>query len=690
MRYSNSLYIGAFTLLLLLSSCAQLFEVRLDAETAYKSKQYIVATELLIPKYEKADGIIEKTRIATQIGECYRLANKTQQAEQWYRKAVEYDMEANVFFNYGLMLKANGKYDKASEVFTEYSKNFPIDRARATKEIRACNQAIAWLEKPEPIEVSQPSNLNSNASDFAPIIYNENTVIFTSSRNEAKGEEVYGWTGDKHWDIFVANSTEDAVFGQAKAISDSINTNYHEGTATFNEDFSLMYFTHCGSDAIEDDYCKIFKSERTPNGEWKLPERVYLFEVDTFNLVQPYLSPDGKQLYFSSDAPDGYGGKDLYFSKMTRDGWSYPKNLGPEINTERQEGFPFIHADGRLYFASNGHTGMGGLDIYSAEFKNEQWGTVKNLQAPINSPADDFSIVFFPFIKPELMDSIESMGYFASSRKGGQGNDDIYHFVKGFPVEEPETPEIDSTLLVKKEVIYILDANILENQRENANDPNSRIIQKAPLNGALVEVVGLSIESLIDKRVNTKADGKVICELEKDTEYRLAASMPSYFKKSMIVSTKDMNGAAGDTIVIRAELILDKIYKQVEVKIDNIYYDLAKWNIRPDAEPTLNQLAGLLLENPNIQVELGSHTDSRGNDRSNQQLSEKRANSVIDYLVRKGIDRRRLVPKGYGETSLVNECKDGVECSEEAHQANRRTTFKVISDQFKASGIGFN
>ncbi len=679
---------GLALLLLLgfMTSCAHLFEVRMDAATAYQSKQYIAATELLIPEYELSESLVERAAKARQIALCYKMANRTTQAEKWYEKAVEFDSDAPTFFNYALMLKANGKYEKAMKVFEEYARVYPIDRSRATKQLKACKSALEWQEEPEPYRIDNPIGLNSAASDFAPVLYDEATLIFTSARSSAKGEETYGWTGEKHSDIFVAEAISASSYGEGRPLSDSINTVYNEGTVTFDQDFKVMYFTHCGGANSIDDYCKIYKTERAPNGEWVEPERVYLFATDTINVGHPYLRPDGKELYFSADHPEGYGGKDLYSAKLTREGWTSPKNLGPEINTELSEGFPFIHADGRLYFSSDGHAGMGGLDIFVAERKGKNWTKVENLKYPVNSPADDFGIHFQPKIKPELIDSVEAIGYFASSRPGGQGNDDIYKFTRYIPQEPIDTTPVEVPVPLATGPVYILQGAVSENLYADSSNPNSAITGKEAMKQVLVEINGLSLSSEIDERMRTDKSGRFELQLEEATDYRVAASNTGYFRESINVSTKNKSGAVGDTIYIPADLLLNKIFERVEITLDNIYFDLDKWDIRPDAEPTLQQLANLLLENPNITIELGSHTDARGKDKYNQELSQKRAQSTVDYLVKRGLDRRRLVATGFGESQLVNDCVDGVSCTEEQHQENRRTTFSVLSEDFSPDG----
>ena len=690
---------GSFLLVMLILSvaaCRSLFEAPMDAATAYESKQYIVASDLLIEEYNKESSLIEQSKIAYKVAECFRLANHTKQAEKWYEKAMMYNPDPKIPYRYAQMLKKNGNYEEAIRQFRDYMLGNPVDRARGAREMQACKQALEWSKEPGDYRLFNLDNVNSRASDFAPALYMDKQLVFTSSRSNATGDAIYGWTGEKHSDLFVSERIKDTQYSQPVFFGDSINTAFNEGTVAFSPDYKVVYFTACGSPESTDDFCKIYATIKNSEGKWRLPEPVILFDNDTINVGQPFLSPDGTQLYFSADAPDGYGDKDMYVSVKTRDGqWSYPKNLGPEINTDGYEGFPHIASDGKLYFASDGHYGMGGLDIFAAERVGKNWGNPINLKAPVNSPADDFSIIFMPFIKPELLDSIETMGYFCSSREGGKGNDDIYKFVLEIPKEPViDTPLVTVTDTIPKEpqLTFLLNGKILQKVLENPDDPNSRVVNTAPIPSAIAEVLGLDFSSSIAKRLVTNSKGEFSIELEPNTDYKVTGSQSGYFTKSENISTKGRkipDLQRDTTIQLYVEVVLDKIYKQKEIVLENIYFDLNKWDIRPDARPTMDELVVVLIENPRLVIEMGSHTDSRGSDPFNKDLSEKRAQSSVDYLIAKGISRARLIARGYGETQLVNRCEDGVQCSEEEHQQNRRTTFKVVSDRFSGGGLDF-
>ncbi|MGB0839011.1 MAG: hypothetical protein ACPGXL_02665, partial [Chitinophagales bacterium] len=401
------------SLIFLMGACKALFEQPIDAETAYETKQYALAADLLKVKYEEETDLVKKANIAYKIAESYRGANKTKSAEQWYVKALNYSLEPTLLYSYAQVQKSNGNYAAAMQTFKEYAINNPVDRTRALRAIQACKQALSWKKGGTNYQVANQKDINTPAIDFAPVLYGENQMVFTSSREEATGKEIYGWTGDKFFDLFVAKRIDERRFSAAVQFGDSINTPWNEGTATFDGEFKEMYFTACGSKNQIDDYCKIYWTYKRADDKWAVPRILDLFGIDTVNVDQPYLTPDGEQLYFASDAGGGYGSKDLYVVNKGRDGfWSEPTNLGPEINTSHYEGFPHIGPNGKFYFASDGHLGMGGLDLFEAELNNKNgWTNPMNMQSPINSEADDFALIFEPNVLPEYLDKFEAWGF---------------------------------------------------------------------------------------------------------------------------------------------------------------------------------------------------------------------------------------------------------------------------------------
>ncbi|PSR03029.1 MAG: hypothetical protein BRD50_06560 [Bacteroidetes bacterium SW_11_45_7] len=640
-------------LLTLLVSCQTTREIE-DPEVAYEQKKYMIAAELFQEEIEDKETDYLKARVAYKIGESYRMANKKDKAVTWYRQAADYGYGPQALYYQGLMLKSLERYEDAIKVFQEYANAEPLEKAKAQNQIQACKQAKKWIEEETNMNVSIPENINSEYSDFAPVLYQDHSLVFSSSRPDSYGDETYGWTGEEFSDFFQTSKNY---------------TKYHEGAAIFSSDGSTMYFTRCGSSGEEDDYCLIYKSQKKPNGVWGEAKRIQFFE-DSVNVGHPYLTQNGERLFFSSDAEGGYGKNDLYYVNKTATGWSSPINLGNAINTKGDELFPYLGDDKKLYFASDGHKGMGGLDIFTAQKKGNKWVNPKNMKPPINSGADDFGLIYDKTGPRSEEDKILESGYFCSTRPGGKGNDDIYRFER------------------KNISFYELEGVVKRPVYKDPTDPNSEVVDHEKLPQANVDLLQQfrNKEEKIASQL-TGEDASFHFELERSSNYKVMASNEGYFSKSKNVTTKGKNDPDQVTVTIRIEIILEKIFEEKEIVIPNIYYDYDSSSLRDKSKPVLEDLAKLLKENKNIKIEIGSHTDSRGSDAYNQRLSKARAESVIEYLVSKGVNPQRLLAKGYGESQLVNDCVDGVDCTEEEHQKNRRTTFKVVSSDFVKKSV---
>lgn len=633
-----------------------------DGNVAYNLKKYTLAVELLTKEYQAENDPSLKADLAYKLGRSYEAINKTAKAETWYFQAANdgYGLEARV--RYTKMLQANEKYEQAIAEYQEMIKEEPFRRAEFASAISAIKRAQEWMSETSNITIEN-LGINTSWAEFSPVYYEERDLVFASSRPQATGEEGDQWTGNQFYDIFMAERDENGLYGNVEIFSAAVNSKFNDGPATFNSDFTIMYFTQCGTEESDrNDFCNIFMSERLPDGGWGQPEPVFLFQ-DSINVGHPSLSEDGKTLFYSAVDPQGMGGADIYFSVETFDGWSEPINLGSRVNTSGDEVFPYIHTDGVLYFSSSGHPGMGGLDIFSAEKEGNQWGSVTQLKYPINSPADDFGLLLDPLTKQQK-EFVEMRGFFTSTREGGKGMDDIYSFE-----------------WVKPEPKYELIVDVKYKELVDPEDPNSAVNAIKPLPGSTVTLIATpgAGESLVDSLV-VNEEGTVRFEIESNTDYKLLASnQPEYFTGSEEATTKGIRAKRGETVTIEREIILDRIFEDVEISIPNIYYDLDSAVIRPDAAAVLDTtILPLLKENPDVIVEIGSHTDSRGSDKYNLDLSQRRAEAVVNYLTRHGIDAERMVARGYGETVLLNECDDGVECTEEEHQRNRRTTFRVL------------
>jgi len=677
----NIVLFGFIILAISFTGCRTWFNY-VDGPTAYISKQYAVASELLQNDYNKATNPLERSEIAYKIAESYRFNNKPQQAANWYYTAMEFALDPTVSLKYGLMLMQTEQYEEALKIFNTYARNNPLDRSRATRLLNSCQLAMEWQNETSPYVVNTLDSINTAYSDYAPVLLGKNYMVFSSARKTDAETENYGWTGEGFSNLYKAKfKQEKNRFESPQKLEETINTPFNEGTACFANNFNTIYFTRCVDDNFSQNYCQIYTATKT-DGLWSEAERVVLF-TDSVNVGQPYLSPNGKRLYFSSDALEGYGEKDIFVSELDEDNiWGYPKNLGPEVNTDAYEGFPYVHKDGSLYFASNGHIGMGGLDVFSAQPKDQtglSFTNITNLQSPINSGADDFALIFDNKIKPQPKQNFLGKGYFSSARKGGFGSDDIYTFdlleIEEPPVVVENKPE-ELVEKAKPKTVFIVDGTVFTKTYLNEDEPNSVTENNTPANKATVQISSENSNITFNKRLVTNKNGKLVTELPYNSDYRITAALPGYFKESLTINTKQKTDL--DTLVATVTLVLDKIFTNKEVTINNIYYDLDKWDIRQDAEVVLDELAVLLFENPTIKIEIGAHTDSRGTDAYNTELSSKRANSVLQYLNSKGIAAERLSSKGYGESQLINNCKDGVDCQEEEHQQNRRTTFKVL------------
>ena len=664
---TSSFFATVFTILII-ASCSTTEKIK-DGNTAFKQKSYALAASFFKTEYNDETELKQKAYKAFMAGESYRLSNNTKEAERWYEKAVELEYaQPIVKLNYGLMLMANEKYNQAITQFNEYSRDDPFNKQKALELIKACKEALKWQSARTNMILTNLNYLNTEANEYAPVFFKGKDLVFTSDKFDAIGGDTYNWTGEKFSDIFLSKRESNGEYRSNVSFSPQINSGFNDGTPAFNENFDLMYFTRCGSQGKKDDFCKIFES--TFDGVyWSNPIPVILFG-DTVNSGTPWLSKDANTMIFAADVPAaGYGGKDLYIAYYEDDHWTQPQNLGSEINTAGDEMFPYMDEEGTLYFSSTGHTGMGGLDIFSAQKSDKIWRNVGNLKPPINSGADDFGIIFEKTKPKDENDPVRSSGYFSSSREGGRGGDDLFHF------------------MLANENIFRLDGIVLEKIFENPADPNSRVIDLVPLPSTLLSLKkyegGLK---LIDTVLADKY-GKLSFDLESNSNYKLTSEKQAYFSKSQDVTTKGMRDLENILITVKVRVLMERIYEEKEIVIQNIYYDYDSTVLREESKPILDTLVTLLYENPEVIVEIGSHTDSRGSDEYNMALSQGRAESVVRYLIEKGIDSKRVRAKGYGESKLVNECGNDVECLEEEHQRNRRTTFKVLSEKLVIESV---
>lgn len=628
---------------------------------AVDRKQYSVAVPMLKKEFSKAGSRIEKGKIAYQLGLAYDGLNQGADALNWYKTAYDNQYGMDALKAYAYSLKQNEQYAEAALAFKDLGLELGTPY-EYRKEIRACEIVAEWAEEARQEYAITPFVGNSSGADYAPVIYGADEILITSDRAKATGDETYNWTGKAFSDIFLINTST----GEATSFDSSINTEANEGTPAFAPDRSAVYFTRCTAPKGDDAFCKIYRSEvATDGGVWSTAQALD-FQEAGINYMHPALSEDGQTMYLSSDHPDGWGGFDIYVSVLEDGKWGEPTLLGRSINSGRDEQFPSLDAD-TLYFASSGHTGLGGLDVFSSyKMKSGNWSPAFNLRPPINSGNDDFGYVVDRSTAGN--GKVLHSGYF-SSRRGEVGGDDIYRFdkVELPPLPEPTEPEV---------INYknVLDVYVVENIYEDPTNPNSRILGRRPLPGAQLNVK-LGKE---ERTVEIDESGKISLNLQDNSIYEFFAAKEGYLnnedKFSSIGIGKDPNNPEQ---LFEVEILLDRIFVDREIVLENIYYDFEEWFIRADAQPTLRELSDILGRNPDIRIEMGSHTDCRGTDRYNEDLSQKRAQSAVDFLIQEGIAADRLEAKGYGESSPAIDCLCN-RCSEDEHQSNRRTTFKIL------------
>jgi peptidoglycan-associated lipoprotein len=633
----QAVYIGLSLLMLVTSAFAGS-----DTKSADKKFKQKGEYEAALQEYKKAlEGGGNKAYINAQIGECYRLSNRIAEAAPFYKAAIDLNYKADsILFQYPFSLKASGNYDEAKKAFQDYVSNGgkPARVDRAQKEIENLNKVADIQKKKFWYEISNLEAVNTAGSEFGPFLA-DNVLYFASTRGTSA---VYGATGTPFTNLFTYK-----IGGDATAVQEvpGVNTPaQHEASATLTKDGKVMIFARSndGSRKKHKEVC-LYMS-RFNGSTWSEPELMTINDVEAWNGA-PSLSPDGKTLYFASNRRGGKGGLDLYRTKMDENGkWGKVSNLGETINTGGDESFPMITEDGKLYFSSDGHPSLGGLDLFVASKKGETT-TVENLGTEINTVSDDFGLTL----------KSANEGYFSSNRAGGKGDDDIYYFRDGR--NDPRTVKFNTT-----------------GQAFSRDDKGVETIM-ANTNIKLLDDKGATVSE-----TTTDGEGKFVFPMEPSKNYVFYVEKDHYYTKREPFSTVGKSPAyeeltKKETIIeLSQKLVLDKIKLQQTFVVENINYDYDKADIRPDAALELDKIIQFLQDNPTITIELSSHTDSRGDDKYNMKLSQKRAESSKAYMISKGIKSERVNSKGYGESKpLIADAT-----TEEDFQKNRRTEFKVI------------
>ncbi|GGX30580.1 OmpA family protein [Aquimarina muelleri] len=593
-----------------------------------------------------------------KIGDSYYFNAELEKSVGWYEKLVnEYEdqIEPEYLFRYSQSLKNVKRYedaDKAMEKFKLLSGN--DQRAEYFVSTR---DYLKFIEMQSGRYTLKRLYINSKYSDYAPSFNYQGQLIFASSR-EGKNSMVktlHEWNEMPFLDLYISDILgERRALTTPKKIKGKINTRFHESSTSFSKDGQTVYFTRNNfikkklkSNVNGTTLLKLYRA--TLDGKkWTNIEELP-FNSDEYSVAHPALSADGRKLYFASDMPDSRGLSDLYEIDIYEDGtFGEPKNLGDRINTEGRETFPYISDSGRLYFASDGHVGLGGLDIFVAVPESLGYSIPYNIGEPVNSSEDDFTFV---------LDENTKIGYFASNRSGGNGNDDIYSF--------KQTKELITTCAQ-----YV--SGVLTDAYTRNVLPGSEVILLDDNNHEI-------------SRVTTNAKGKYKLNVDCGKSYIVRGTNPGYSATEALLETNfaleythQLPLQLGEGGLNQKELKPgDDLAEILDLEI--IYFDLDKSFIRPDAEIELQKIIATLKEYPNLKVDVRSHTDSRAGDNYNMYLSERRAKSTIKYIIEKGkINKSRITGRGYGETSLVNKCKNKIPCSDEEHQQNRRSEFIIV------------
>lgn len=656
-RINHILYILVATLLF---SCSTDKAIR-KGDQFYAINEYIEAAKEYKKAYRKTNPKEKSTRgvIAWKMAECYRKTNNAARAMGSYKNAIRYNYPDSLAHRHlADALLVTGNYKEAIKSYEAFLAIDSEDRL-AQVGLQTARQSADWKKNPTKYIVKRADELNGMRSDFCPMYVGSDTtmIVTTSTRKEATGTDISGVTGQKCADLFLTKRNDKGKWQKVELIQGETNSAYEDGACAFTPDGKTMYFTRCVTDDQFPRFAAIYRSPRK-DATWGKPEPVKISSDTLSSYAHPAVSPDGEWLYFASDMAGGVGGFDIWRfyigSNKFKEG--ILENLGEQINTEGNELFPAFGPGKELYFSSNGYPGMGGLDIFCASQVNDSTYKVNNMMAPVNSNADDFGITF----APELY-----RGYFSSNRNDARGWDHIYSFYL------PETVHMLRGWLYEKDGYE--------------------------LTGGVIHMIGNDGSK---SSIGVMNDGSYSVRVTPGVEYVLLGTCKGYLNAMQELTTTDQIGK----VEYQRDFELAPIHRPV--LIDNIFYEFDKATLTPESTASLDELVTLLENNPNVTIELGSHCDFRGSDKYNEKLSQKRAESVVNYLIEQGIDAERLTAKGYGESSpkailkkvtekypflkendvLTEQFINAIQSEEEqeiCHQLNRRTEFRVLRTTYK-------
>lgn len=628
-----------------------------DAEEKQRIGEYFEAASIYKKIYAKTSAQKRDLRgyIAFRMAECNRMINNTPRAISGYLNAIRYNYpDSTVYLRAAQMAHKDGKYADAINYYTQYLTYKPDDRL-ALNGIIGAERAQEWKKNPTKYIVKRMDKFNSRRSEFSPMLYGDkyDQLFFASSRTKDKEAKISAITGLNNNNFFVVKKDEKGEWLAPEELTDPVNTEFDEGTPSFSSDGSTMYYTYCAQDPEGNRTSEIYVSSRS-SAAWGKGSKANIVKDSITVLGHPAISPDGKYLYYVSDAIGGQGGKDIYRSRLIGNDFGPMENLGPEINTPGDELFPYVRDSVTLYFASNGHPGMGGLDLFKATKDSTGKWTVENMKAPINSMADDFGITF---------EGANEKGFFSSNRNDARGSDHIYSF------------EYPTFKVFIEGIVFDSD--------------------EYPIEEATIRIVG---KDGLNEKTLAKKDGSYKIELDRDISYVMMASARGYLNQYFELKTDPEE--KNETYIV--DFFLSPISQPVV--IENIFYDFDKATLRPESKEALDEMIKMLNDNPNVTIELGAHTDRKGTVEYNERLAQRRAQAVVDYLIAGGIASDRLEAKGYGKNmpKVINKKlakefdflkEEDVlteefiltltpEQQEQADQINRRTEFKVLRTNY--------
>ena len=602
-------------------SCSNANIAHKKGDNAYAVGEYYTASKFYKQAYSRTSARDKAKRAhrAFLMGECFRHIGYAQKAVAAYQNAVRYKYpDSLATLHLARQQLKCGMYKQAAEGFKAFLELVP-DNELARNGLRSCELGPRWKENPNLYSVKKEAIFNSRRSDYSPMLVGDDSdiLVLSSTRNDATGDEISGVTGVKFSDLFQARKNEAGKWQQPELIEGSVNTEYEEGASCLSADGKTMYFTRCSSDLDYPRYAEIWQSSRS-DASWGSPSKCEISKDTLSSFAHPAVSPDGKWLYFVSDAPGGEGGLDIWRTMILSNGFGGAEPLGRPINTPGDEMFPSFRPNGDLYFSSDGHPGMGGLDIFIAhpiyEVKDElEYGDttnvtdkvlrweVENQQSPLNSAGDDFGMTF---------EGVHNRGYYCTSRGDGKGWEHIYWF---------ECPEVLQTVTGW---VYEKDGYELPE--------------------ALVYMVG---NDGTNEKLSVKGDGSFTQVLKPGVDYVFLGTCKGYLnvKNELRIDVSD------ESVDTTLQFALPPI--NIPVLIDNIFYEFDKADLTEESTAALDKLVEMMNQNPNITIELSAHCDYRGNDEYNERLSQRRAESVVNYLIAHDVAADRLTPKGYGENS---------------------------------------